>query len=105
MEEFKWTNHYDENSINFKKFSSGIGLSQNLVDSASTIENELITFGTCTSGGTIYASYQHVQKDIDLDTSQSYILDYSGMGHVFSFYGNAVGIYDDTPGMRLSYTC
>lgn len=99
------TYYYDENSGNFKKFTSGVGLSQNLVDSASEIENELITFGTCTNGGTVYVSYQHAQADIDLTISKYYTLNYNGMGYVFNFYGDAVGIYDNTPGMILPYTC
>lgn len=96
---------YPIGNSNYKIGSNAIGLSQNLVDSATSIENELIIWGTCSSDGTIYGTYQHAQSDITLATSKLYNFSVSGMGNVLSFYGNASEIYDDTPGLSLSYTC
>ncbi len=96
---------YSPGNGNFKIGTNGVGLSQNLVDSATRIENELILQGTCSTGGTIYGTYQHAQANITLATSKSYSFSSSGMGGVLNFTGNAVGIYDDTPGISLSYTC
>lgn len=97
--------YYYEGNSNYKTATKAIGLSQNLVDSATTIDNELYASGTCSSGGTIYGTYQHAQGDITLATSKLYNFSSSGMGGVLSFYGNASGIYDNTKGLSLSYTC
>ncbi len=96
---------YLEGNGNFKEGTYGLGLSQNLVDSATLIENELIAFGSCSNGGTLYGTYQHAQANITLATSKSYSFNSTGMGGVLKFTGNAVGIYDNTPGISLSYTC
>lgn len=90
---------------NFKIGTSGVGLSQNLVDSATQIENELIVRGTCTTGGTIYASYQHAQANITLATSKKYNFSTSGMAGVFGFYDGVGSYYDNTPGLEIHYTC
>lgn len=97
--------YYYEGNGNYKLGTNAIGLSQNLVDSATSIDNELYAVGTCSNGGTIYATYQHVRSDISLATSKLYNFSSSGMGGVLSFYGNASGIYDNTPGLSLNYTC
>lgn len=97
--------YYYEGNSNYKIGTKAIGLSQNLVDSATTIDNELYASGTCSSGGTVYGTYQHAQSDITLATSKLYNFSSSGMGGVLSFYGNASGIYDNTKGLSLSYTC
>lgn len=96
---------YPMGNSNYKIAANAIGLSQNLVDSATSIENELTVWGTCTSGGTVYGTYQHAQADITLATSKLYNFSSSGMGGVLSFYGNASGVYDNTSGLSLSYTC
>ncbi len=96
---------YTRTSSNFKTASSGIGLSQNLVDSATEIYQDMLAVGTCTTGGTVYGTYQHAQANITLATSKSYTFHQNGMGGVLNFTGNAVGVYDDTPGLHLNYTC
>lgn len=97
--------YYYEGNSNYKIGTKAIGLSQNLVDSATSIDNELYAVGTCTSGGTVYGTYQHAQADITLATSKLYNFSSSGMGGVLNFYGNASGVYDNTSGLSLSYTC
>lgn len=96
---------YLSGNSNFKKTSSGVGLSQNLVDSATHIESELVVIGVCDTGGTVYASYQHARANITLATSQKYNFSASGMGGVFGFYDGVSSYYDNTPGIQLNYTC
>ena len=96
---------YKQGNGNFKTATNGIGLSQNLVDSATTIDSVLYVEGNCSGSGYIYGTYQHAQKNITLATSKLYYFRASGMGGVLDFYGAAVGVYDDTPGLSISYTC
>ncbi|MGN1370840.1 MAG: hypothetical protein ACI4XM_00965 [Candidatus Coprovivens sp.] len=96
---------YPVGNSNYKIATNAIGLSQNLVDSATSIENELAVWGNCSSDGIVYGTYQHAQANITLATSKLYNFSSNGMGGVLSFYGNASGIYDNTPGLSLSYTC
>ena len=97
--------YYYEGNGNYKFGTKAFGLSQNLVNSATSIDNELYANGTCSSGGIVYGTYQHAQANITLATSKLYNFSSNGMGGVLSFYGNASGIYDNTPGLSLSYTC
>lgn len=52
-------------------------------------------------GGNIFASYQHATKNISIDTSYKYTIRGDGYGKVFSFYGNAVGVYDGMAGVDI----
>lgn len=52
-----------------------------------------------------YIGCANAQSDITLATSKLYNFSSSGMCGVLSFYGNASGIYDNTKGLSLSYTC
>ena len=98
--------NYTEGNGNYKIASNGVGLSQNLVDSATNeLFNNLYVKGNCSGSGTVYGTYQHAQKNITLATSQLYNFRSGGMGNVLDFYGAAVGVYDDTPGLEVSYTC
>ncbi len=91
---------------NYKLGTNAIGLSQNLVDSATNvISNEITVTGTCNGSGAVWATYQHAQANITLATSKKYNFSASGMGGVLAFYGNASGIYDNTTGLSLTYTC
>lgn len=90
---------------NFKTGTNAIGLSQNLVDSATKIQSKMLLVGTCTTGGTVYASYQHAQANITLATSKKYNFSESGMGGVFGFYDGVGSYYDNTAGIQLNYTC
>lgn len=51
--------------------------------------------------GTIFVSYQHAMIGITYANSQLFNIDYYGYGNVFEFYGNAVGIYDNMPGVHM----
>ena len=90
---------------NFKTGTNAIGLSQNLVDSATIIQSKMVLVGTCTTGGTVNASYQHAQANITLATSKKYNFSTSGMGGVFGFYDGVGSYYDNTAGIELNYTC
>ena len=99
------TVNYDMGNGNYKFGTNAIGLSQNLVDSASNIENTLFVSGTCSGSGAVWATYQHAQANITLATSKLYNFSSSGYGGVLSFYGAASGIYDNTTGLSLTFTC
>lgn len=90
---------------NYKFGTNAIGLSQNLVDSATQIQSKMVLVGTCTIGGTVNASYQHAQANITLATSKKYNFSTSGMGGVFGFYDGVGSYYDNTAGIELNYTC
>lgn len=90
---------------NFKTGTNAIGLSQNLVDSATQIQSKLILVGECTTSGRVYASYQHARANITLATSKKYNFSSSGMGNVFAFYDGVGSYYDNTIGLSKSYTC
>ena len=90
---------------NFKTGTNAVGLSQNLVDSATKIQSKMVLVGTCTTGGTVNASYQHAQANITLATSKKYNFSTSGMGGVFGFYDGVGSYYDNTAGIELNYTC
>lgn len=97
---------YDEGNGNYKLGTNAIGLSQNLVDSATSwLSNELNVSGTCSGSGAVWASYQHAQANITLATSKLYNFSSNGYGGVLSFYGAASGIYDNTTGLSLTFAC
>lgn len=80
--------------------SNGFGTSVKLPESASNIRIEQ-KFGA-TSGGTVYASYQHSTSSISQATSNQYFINSSGLGSVFSFYGNAIGKFDGMSGVNIT---
>lgn len=96
---------YNVGNGNYKIGTKAIGLSQNLVDSATMIENKLIVSGSCSTGGRVYASYQHAQANITLATSKKYNFSSSGMGGIFEFYDGVGSYYDNTPGLSMIYSC
>lgn len=90
---------------NYKFGTNAIGLSQNLVDSATVIDNRLSVVGSCTTAGNVYASYQHAKTNVTLATSKKYNFSASGMGGVFGFYDGVGNYYDDSPALHLNYSC
>ena len=79
--------------------TNGIGNSVKLPD---TGENIIIDIEfTVTKGGTVYGSYQHAMQNTTLVNSQNYTLSLGGEGHVFLYYGNAIGIYDGMNGVDI----
>lgn len=97
--------NYNTGNGNYKFGTNAIGLSQNLVDSATDIDNSLTVGGTCSGSGAVWATYQHAQANITLATSKLYNFSSSGYGGVLSFYGAASGIYDNTTGLSLTFSC
>ena len=51
--------------------------------------------------GTIFYSYQHAMSTISLQDAQLFNIGLIGYGGVFDFYGNAVGVYDEMPGVHM----
>ena len=51
--------------------------------------------------GTIFVSYQHAMSPITLANAQLFNIDLIGYGGVFDFYGAAVGVYDQMPGVHM----
>ena len=56
---------------------------------------------TVSKGGTVYASYQHATKNINLATSKLYTITSNGYGGVFGFYGSAANVYDRMTGVNI----
>ena len=79
--------------------TNGIG---NSVELPSTGENIIINMTFKVSrGGTVYGSYQHAMQTTTLANSQNYNISLGGYGHVFLYYGTAVGIYDGMNGVDI----
>lgn len=98
--------YYDEHSGNVKNFSNGVGLSQNLVDDATSYYQFMNQHVTCTGGKTtVYGTYQHAQADVTLAQSMSYSLTTKGMGGVIGFSSSVEQYYDNTPGVKVTFTC
>lgn len=51
--------------------------------------------------GTVFVSYQHAMSPITLANAQLFNIDLIGYGGVFDFYGAAVGVYDQMPGVHM----
>lgn len=103
---------YPSSSSNYKRFSNGIGLSQNLVgDSSSTANlyyytNTLSVDVTCSGSVTLYGTYQHAQSDLTLNQSKSYTLSSSGLGGVLYYSDSSIrNKYDNTAGLSVTFTC
>ena len=79
--------------------TNGIGNSVKLPD---TGENIIINMTFKVSrGGTVYGSYQHAMQSTTLANSQNYNISLGGYGHVFLYYGTAIGIYDAMNGVDI----
>lgn len=85
---------------NTKVFANGLGTSVKLPTSASNIKVEQKFYTT--AGGTVFGSYQHAIKNISLLTSQSYVIDISGIGGVFRLTGDAIGSFDQMAGVSIN---
>ena len=89
------TSYYSNNNI----LANGFGTSVKLPNSANNIIVEQ-TFSTVV-GGKIFASYQHAKNNISLANSYSYSISANGYGKVFTFFGNALGVYDGMGGVSI----
>lgn len=79
--------------------TNGIG---NSVELPSVGEDITISLSfKVTRGGYVYGSYQHAMQNTTLANSQNYTLDILGYGNVFSYYGTAIGVYDDMNGVDI----
>ena len=79
--------------------TDGIGNSVKLPDTGEDITVSL-SFKV-NRGGTVYGSYQHAMQNTTLANSQNYTLDILGYGNVFSYYGTAIGVYDNMNGVDI----
>lgn len=59
-----------------------------------------MTFPYSGTGG-IFISYQHAMSYISLANAQLFNIDFVGYGNVFDFYGAAIGVYDEMPGVHM----
>lgn len=84
---------------NTKTAYNGFGNSVLLPSGSNLIVNQIIT---TTTGGHVYGSYQHATQAVTLPVSKDYNFSLAGYGSVFSFYGNAVGIYDGMAGVDIA---
>lgn len=90
--------NYSKSYTNFKSFGNGFGISI-LVPNVDNVKTAT-TFIT-TNSGTIYGSYQHAKRNITEAVSKNYTIGLGGYGNVFHFNSNAVGVYDDAPGVSI----
>lgn len=97
--------YYDETSTNFKSTNYGAGVSQNLVNNATSYYHTLVAVVNC--GATkVYATFQHAQGDLTLAQSQSYTFSSSGYGGVLNFTdATARNTYDQMGGVSLNLIC
>lgn len=84
---------------NIKTAYNGIGNSVLLPSGTNLVINQILT---TTTGGTIYGSYQHATQNTTLAVSKLYSFSLGGYGNVFSFYGNAYGVYDGMAGVDIN---
>lgn len=80
--------------------SQGFGSSMKLPNSTTNIK--VSQYFDVTGTGKVYASYQHATQTISYANSRSYDILLGGYGGVFSFYGNAVGVYDGMGGVYVT---
>lgn len=81
-----------------KKFANGYGASIKLPSSCSSITiNQMFKVST---GGTVYASYQHSTRNIALSRSLDFTISSTGIGSVFNFGNN--DLFDKMTGVHIS---
>ena len=81
-----------------KKFTNGYGASIKLPSSCNSIELQQML--EVTTGGTVYASYQHATSNITLSKSLDFSISSSGLGGVFKFGNN--NLFDKMAGVSIS---
>lgn len=96
---------YAWNGTNIKRHSNGFGISMNVVNSDITY---LQFIAECDVRAnidhpTLYASYQHAQKNLSLADSQNYTLGGAGLGSVFVFPYSISQKYDAMSGVSVGY--
>ena len=89
----------NSSSSEINQFSNGFGVSVAL-----TLGNSLVISQTYTvsTGGHVYASYQHAKSVISLANSKNYTISRSGYGGVFNFSGTAANVYDQMQGVDIT---
>lgn len=80
--------------------SNGFGVSIKLLSSGN--EMQVSQYFRVTTGGTIYASYQHAKRTITLANSKKYDISRSGYGGVFLFNSGITSYYDAMGGVDIS---
>lgn len=85
--------------IEIKEQNGGFGASFKLPQSGTNFQT--IQQFTVTTGGTVYASYQHAMKNTTKAISQMYNITPTGAGYVFGFYGDATSVYDQMNGVDI----
>lgn len=80
--------------------NNGFGVSIKLLSSGD--EMQVSQYFRVTTGGTVYASYQHAKKSITLANSKKYTISRSGYGGVFLFHSGITSYYDAMGGVDIS---
>ncbi len=86
------------NETDIKKTSTGFGVSFKLPSQDYIKITQ--TYNT-TTGGRVYASYQHATDNVSLETSKNYTIAYAGLGNVFDFFTVARSHYDAMSGVYI----
>ncbi len=88
------------NDTHLQSFNNGFGVSVKLpTDNSQIIVNQTFRVST---GGHVYASYQHAMSNISLNDSKKYTISKQGYGKVFKFSGTAVNVYDQMSGVDIA---
>lgn len=87
----------DEETINYD--TDGFGAVVQVPQTGDDIIMDLTYLYSGT--GTVFVSYQHAMSPITLANAQLFNIDLIGYGGVFDFYGAAVGVYDQMPGVHM----
>lgn len=85
-------------SYNIKQASNGVGTSVLLPSGSNIIVNQEYSVST---GGKVYASYQHAKQNTTLASSQKYNFSILGYGNVFLFDSSVQSIYDAMNGVNI----
>ena len=96
---------YAWNGTNIQRHTNGFGISMNIVNSDITYLQLIadVDVKATVTHPTLYASYQHAQRELSLEDSQSYTLGGSGLGSVFIFPYSISQKYDAMSGVSVSY--
>lgn len=87
-------------STEMKTFNNGFGVSIELPKSGNNVV--ISQSFTTTTGGTIYASYQHAISNLSLSDSKKYSIGKNGYGNVFIFDSSIRNKYDGMSGVNIS---
>lgn len=92
--------YYSQGGTNSKTDGTGVGISMNLVDDATSLTLYLRVYFDL-APTTVYGAYEHATSAVTLAQSQNYTFNSSGMGGVLYFNSSVSSYYDNTAGVSI----